>query len=412
MAHNKNGLLDIPQGARLQRVHSPTTPEGESHTRKYGDLFPHPPRLNDIWQGGLGDCYLLSALGAIINHPNGPEVIEKCFLDRGSGGASGEVILRLYDDGPTARYAKMSKRVASGVGAHGTLWVKLFEKGYAALFGVGGASYKGIEGNTSDYGQGHGVYRAVLGHEAKLYRCSHNDQMFTYLISLMKENESVNQKEIPLVKNAVFGGDEKLVKAWMNWYTSEKYRGWQAVTGTSQVYYRQDWARFVLAYGTDMPHEVFSAIQSWINAGAILPGKRGSGEYAFWQRKRFTDIKDALDAHKPVSVGTYDQVAKPEKMFTEKGHAGEGKAWSGIVGKHAYAVLATRTDTDGLCWVQLRNPWGDWGVKYDKGTYTEGEKEGRQYLRPVADPGAGIFEVELSDLCKRFKEHTIGTKVE
>jgi hypothetical protein len=419
MAHNKNGLLDVPPTARLEKLHSPTTPHWhESHTRRYGDLFPHAPALADIMQGGLGDCYLLSALGAIINHPNGPEVIEKCMLDRSSGSVSGEVILRLYDKGLVPRYVKMSKKVASGVGAHGTLWVKLFEKGYAALFGVGGA-YKGIEGSAKGgdaeaaYNQGHGAYRAVLGHEAKLFKCSiENDNTFTYLMSLTKENECVNQREIPIVRDEVFGGDEGLVKEWMNWYTCAKYKGWQAVIATSQVYRRHDWEKFLQCYGTGMPQDAQTAISSWINAGGILPGKRGSGQYAFWQRKRFTDIKDALAAQKPVSVATYEKVAKPEKMFPKKGHAGEGLAWSGIVGLHAYAVLATRTDTDGLCWVQLRNPWGDWGVKYEKGTYKEGEKEGRQYLRPVVDRGAGIFEVELSDLCKRFDQITIGTKVE
>jgi hypothetical protein len=415
MAHNKNGLLVVPPTARLEKVHSPTTPKGESHTRKYGDLFPHPPALDDIRQGGLGDCYMLSALGAIINHPFGPEVIEGCMLDRGSGGVSGEVILRLYDRGLTARYVQMSKRVASGVGAHGALWVKLFEKGYAALFGVGGA-YEGIEGSAkgaSDYNQGQGAYRAVLGHQAQTFSCVQNDDTFNKLMALIKGSERMNKFNIPAVLQSVFQGDEGLLKEWMNWYTDEKYFGWKAVVNTSKVYKRADWARFLLCYGQDMPHDVLSAVGSWINAQGIFPGKRGTGEYAHWQKKRFTDIRDALAAQKPVSVATYKEVAKPTKMFTEKGHAGEGLAWSGIVGNHAYAVLATRTDTDGLCWVQLRNPWGDWGVKYEKGMkYQEGLTQGQPYLRPVVDRTAGIFWVELSDLCKRFDSDYIGTKVE
>jgi hypothetical protein len=146
MAHNANGLLQVPANQVVTRLGNPSRSGVDTlhlHHRTYQDLFPHPPMPSDVIQGAIGDCYLISALNSILNCPGGPEAIEKCFLDRSSGGLSGDVVMRLYDNHNVPNYFALSKSVVTGLGAQHTIWVKLFEKGYAALF-LGG-SYAGLE---------------------------------------------------------------------------------------------------------------------------------------------------------------------------------------------------------------------------------------------------------------------------
>jgi hypothetical protein len=412
MAHNKNGLLVVPPGATLQRIHNPreTPTDDASHTRKYGDLFPHPPALDDILQGGIPNCYLLSALGGIINHPLGPEVIERCFLDRSSGGASGEVILRLYDIGLRPQYLQMSKTVARGIGAHHTVWVKLFEKGYAALFG--GGDYEGLlPARAKEYGRSVGVYRAVLGNQGAGFNCCRNDAAFYNLMTAARKGQRSNEEALDLVKRRIFNGDDNLLKAWMNWYTLEKCAGWLMLTSTSEMYKQHDWAAFLAGYGEGMPTNVANAVVSYITNQGILPGRRGSGVYTHAQRDVFVRIRAALAANKPVSAETDQGLLSRISKKDGTGYAGESIDRTGLVGPHEYAVLDTR-EQDGLCWVEVRNPWGHQGVRYERGHHPDdGPKQGRAFLRPRSDTTAGRFWLELADFNKYFLKVEAGTEV-
>jgi hypothetical protein len=139
---------------------------------------------------------------------------------------------------------------------------------------------------------------------------------------------------------------------------------------------------------------------SWINREGILPGRRGTGVYRKAHRQTFAEIATALSRGMGVTAGTKKQVARSDKII-KKGQAGEGVARSGLVGDHVYAVLATKQE-DGLCWLQIRNPWGNWGMRYEKGIHGEGPKQGRPYLRPRNEKQAGTFWIELLDFSKHF----------
>src|SRR5437660_985601 len=104
MPHNVKGLLVVPRGATIQKRRNPATGWTDFHQRVYKNLFPTAPSVADVRQGTLGDCYLISALIAILNMPAGPTVIEECFEDRSEYGPSGEVIIRLYDATCAAQY--------------------------------------------------------------------------------------------------------------------------------------------------------------------------------------------------------------------------------------------------------------------------------------------------------------------
>lgn len=102
-----------------------------------------------------------------------------------------------------------------------------------------------------------------------------------------------------------------------------------------------------------------------------MPGKRGSRRYTTKQFEAFQQISRALADGKLVSVSSREDIGRAGGAV---GHsAGETKV-KGLAAKHAYSVVSCRTD------------------------------DHRQRVREIAD-GGGNFELELSDLTKRF--HTI-----
>ncbi len=109
-------------------------------------LFLHEPNINDIKQSSIGDCWLVSAISAVVN--TNPDFIRSMFHDLGDG----NVLVRLYmpvDDKteesakskydmlkenykmvPT--YFKLRKQYETGYGnASDCSWVQLLEKAYA-----------------------------------------------------------------------------------------------------------------------------------------------------------------------------------------------------------------------------------------------------------------------------------------
>ena len=145
-------------------------------------------QLSHVRQGSLGDCYLLAALGAIVQKD--PTFPNKIMKDNGdgtvtirlykidtntsyytTGGQRGESVPKAIN--AEAKYIKVDKSVpASAMGkelyARDILWVQLIEKAYAA----GGfpaaltakPNYEDIAG-----GQGKTAYEVFLGKEAKTY---------------------------------------------------------------------------------------------------------------------------------------------------------------------------------------------------------------------------------------------------
>ncbi len=103
-----------------------------------GSLFgPQGPSYTDVHQGGVGDCYLLAAFGALAS--SNPSAIENMFHDNGDGTWT----VRFYADG-TPDYVTVDRDLPyqgnepfyAGVGgtiSSGTnvLWVALAEKAYA-----------------------------------------------------------------------------------------------------------------------------------------------------------------------------------------------------------------------------------------------------------------------------------------
>jgi hypothetical protein len=106
---------------------------------KYG------PRADDVYQGSIGDCYLLASLGSVANA--NPQIIRDRIVDLGDG----TFAVQFTSGGATA-YVRVDAElpVSSGqlvyakLGRQGSLWVAIVEKAYA-LFRSAAGSYASLD---------------------------------------------------------------------------------------------------------------------------------------------------------------------------------------------------------------------------------------------------------------------------
>src|SRR5207244_740076 len=125
-----------------------------------GSLFVNGPTYNDITQGGIADCYFMSALGEVAKHS--PSTIYNMFADNGDG----TYTVRFFH-GSTPAYVTVNRELPEsgnyaifagwGGGMYNSssneLWVALAEKAYAQLDESG---WIGQDGNNAYHGIDYG----------------------------------------------------------------------------------------------------------------------------------------------------------------------------------------------------------------------------------------------------------------
>ena len=132
------GIFSKKQPAAPEPAEIEEEQELKMESKKDQALFPHEPSLNDIAQGGMGDCYFLAAISSVVS--SNPEAIKSSMKDEGD-----TVVVRLYhpikDDQGQETYEPKYYRVEKSVPmaedgrdlfAAGSLWVQMLEKAYTA----------------------------------------------------------------------------------------------------------------------------------------------------------------------------------------------------------------------------------------------------------------------------------------
>ncbi|WP_157722075.1 C2 family cysteine protease [Tumebacillus avium] len=360
----------------------------------YQPLFPHAPKLDDVKQGYIGDCYLLAAVLALVN--KSPGLISGMMRDNGNG----TVTVKMFDvEGKngkktfTPREVTIEKSVVKRTSgkdktdenAQGTLWVQLLEKAYAAAGYYGrGEERVPLKENTFEQlasGIAGIAFEHLTGHEAvyksvETYQSEAKDGSWLMMSALKSQLTPDQQMEL-FADPDLADGIKKLHEQQKHVYPVE-----------IDVYLQKK--------GLSKPTR--DIIRKHLEAGNLYSGKRGTGKYTKTQLDTFAAIQQAVDAKHPMAISSHDKIASPKKGIFGVGHSGGEQMAKGLVGRHVYAVLDYR-DNGGLKEVKVRNPWGNYGRTYGK-KFFSGAVEAKE-----VKGGNGEFWLELSDLTKRF--HTL-----
>jgi hypothetical protein len=189
------------------------------YTTAAGSLFPKTPSHNDEFQGELGDCYFISALGMIADQ--NPQAIENMFVDNGDGtftvrfytgaygcytNTDGSVSDGFQNNSGTADYVTVDRSLVTYAGSNGvmayadyglsassstnSLWIPLAEKAYAEWNQTG---HEGRDGSNA-YASIQGGWMAtvdaqVLGYNASDYSVA--DSTKQAMVSALASHKSV-----------------------------------------------------------------------------------------------------------------------------------------------------------------------------------------------------------------------------
>ncbi len=421
------GYLEVRPGGELidygERELVGTYKDGEEKTvqitlkkvPKEKPLFPHEPSVNDIAQGKLGDCYLLSGLSAIVHAS--PQMIKDCMRDNGDGTVTVRFYKNSEEQGRPMKevYVRVKKSVPEGdVYAKGSLWVQMIEKAYAAS-GLhhsqeSGPGYNAIEGGTSDQ-----FISRLTGKRAvrvmKTKPAKDTDNYFDAFMDSIREKHETDGmvREVTLQAEALgipLTGEvtaDDIIQIGMAAFNYMQYFDTvkdKKISNQEQAKEFFDHLKLEelpdiipkekqtdeiqIERNRSMKETVLRQIRNFMLS--FLPHEAFSGLYSAHAEELYTKIQDSIKRGERVT-------ASSEQSFeggTIGGLNGEGVKL-GIVSKHAYTVMGVK-QMDQNKYVQLRNPWAHMGRTYERDT-----KSGR-ITRGVQNKGNhGIFLVELNE---------------
>ena len=135
-----DGALEVPKNAEIVYVRGAIRDkEGKLAVnvidRKDVPLFAHEPSIQDVDQGKVGDCYLVSTLSSIVAAE--PQVIKNMMKDNGDGTVTVRFMQPTFDVdakryGLTSEpiYINVPKQTLGNKGGRNALWVNVFALAY------------------------------------------------------------------------------------------------------------------------------------------------------------------------------------------------------------------------------------------------------------------------------------------
>lgn len=403
--HEPLGLLDT-SGKKIVDLADPD-PGLVEHFALEEPLFRRPPQIEDIQQNQFADCFLLAPLLAVLGLPGGPRYIEGMMREEpGSLWSWTKVVVRFFDPRSSqVLYLRVRKSAPLQVGGRGpdrsAVWVKIFEKAWAAMHG----GYKALH-----FGKAADVLAAILGANTLSVNLQQGEaESYMKFCHLYAANPiAVQFPPIAEVLREVFRDGpfivgEELKQNWLTW-NQGKDDLWMGLLRAHPFLLRVEHVQaFLVEHSAGLMSETREAVLRWLEQGgpdrtAILPGKRGTGIYTREQLALFDRIRNTLAARQPVVVSSNKSVGKNPSGV---GLGGELKV-KGLAGQHEYAVLACRT-FGSVRQVQLANPWGRYGRTYDWKL-----KDLKIVMTAQASEGDNEFWLELTDLTKRFERVYLG----
>jgi hypothetical protein len=129
------------------RIADPTTIANKKYRAFSGNpLFASDgPKLTDIRQGAIGDCWLLAGLSAVAR--DNPQALEQNVVDFDDGTYGvrlGNNFYRVDNDLPVVN-SRASQPMYAGLGAENSMWVAVVEKAFAH-YRWGSSSYASLQG--------------------------------------------------------------------------------------------------------------------------------------------------------------------------------------------------------------------------------------------------------------------------
>ncbi len=132
-----DGTLEIPANAGVKYVSDRRGFAENIQWKQKNDtpLFCHEPRISDLNQGQVGDCYFIGTLAAVVNRE--PNLIKENMKDNRDGTVTVRFFKPALFGDPKPIYVKVDKSIAGNEesyknGVNGAMWGKLYEKAFVA----------------------------------------------------------------------------------------------------------------------------------------------------------------------------------------------------------------------------------------------------------------------------------------